>query len=1536
MQGTTSPKANYGLEGRYADTVVCDNHRCHTCRVILSLYTVEPVLLSCGPHGVNVDNCVLKKHAGKLFANCKLCAQVRKYLECNCRSYERCDTHNACLCSRKTTNWETTKCLDCQRLSTEASNQCHPGANTFGAKVTVSQHNKYCGCPMEWDPQGGTLMVTKEAEDDTDWMYQTIKNIGRDRKVNWAKLVWMIGNDPALVDQLLLQAGDVEPNPGPMTWTAILVTAVVAAVLFLAVPDAAFIALGRCLLTLFHWIWRNKRVRVCVWVSVTVGTVVLLGYGYQHYMSDSSDSSVTKMAVIEQSLHVLQAENAKLLADTRVLLEERAKLLEQPQNMLWTRLDRYEAAVAYAFSSLSGVLVNSSAYALFLSTIALLLYLSYYLFYLTLLVTLKVWSLTTHCFGGSLWCFHRLFRTEQYYKTAVDKWAGQMSGTGAAARTYYNVVVANMNVEGPTTLPMSNCPYCWFLACKIAGKQVAMPKLPYHVPHTCPIESNTLEQSALLSSYVNYINHCEVEVEARKGHVQRGGGVRSQFLESSADEATSSSQLHDRKPITDSNSGGNQRQAGNTEYGRGYRMDQATAIGGNVREGDTDQRRIDRFVNALRQYLEDEIDEVDPRSFGERGDTFIATAMQAVAQLVRHYAHNEELAEAMLKRGKAIVNNFVKSYTGGAAEGPDVEAMRTSVVARRKRARMALKLLQLESTAITPSGKPEGVVVHTSTGFAVTDPKTAAQQVQDTLEKTNLANTERMFKEAMAVIESRFAKLEAKFKTADAMVEGPVQSRNVSPVFETAVFIRHGTYSSNGSVRRGGGGMAHFVAARHTYDDNNNLIDYVVPTGDAIQVVFARPREGGITGTDGEVTHSYVVAAAHCPAPDQIWYACKVPQSLWDELVAFPVVDPTSYQTYVNNLFRGKPTASVLGLAYRQEIKRNKKVYKWTPVHGEAELSRNENVLKYATSTTGGDCRMTFFISDTAYAGHWSGRVGTNAHGVPAGSLVRLPPNDIKEWKVDAWDANFYKSVLVPAEANVQAAFKPAVLWEQKDEGAKYIEEQKTWPLRTDKGTMAGLHTDYTIMKPSTAMNVRELLEFGNTPKDDYHSKCKWQHRAMMVQLDAATAAPFETPIYDTFLEVTRELGKLNKSAGLEGGSHVEYLEAVGGGDWDSGAAIIARKVCDMYTGLVTGVIDDDTAQALGLCRYWSVFGKTDGYKQKKMAVGRTIQAPCFELKVLYTTLFRDSDKRWQGRMAKGEATWVFSGHDFDQPVSNARARLYRKAKGAIAKDASKFDRRLPAWVIRSYFSYLGLLNPGVPEAVLDFLADVTTHSLLRVSDGTVVEKFCGNPSGFMNTIRLNSYAMMLMWLMCLLPEPSSDSKADLVQLLDMYYIEVCGDDSRVWWFHSKPEVDSFWDGSPWDMKDEGSIDFDMGQCFVERMLAAPFMVSRKMTPMLLAGKWYLFEPLTDASRCARVIMHERNRTEAEEEELVDSLASVVCLVWYQVHMGVYRSAAIETIDRLFFTEQQRNNMKARVANIMSDNLLWVSPLVLSDYEGCL
>jgi hypothetical protein len=601
----------------------------------------------------------------------------------------------------------------------------------------------------------------------------------------------------------------------------------------------------------------------------------------------------------------------------------------------------------------------------------------------------------------------------------------------------------------------------------------------------------------------------------------------------------------------------------------------------------------------------------------------------------------------------------------------------------------------------------------------------------------------------------------------------------------------------------------------------------------------------------------------------------------------------------------------------------------FTTIPGTLRSVKNPHAITYDMSTDFGYCRAAVAHQNgKVLCGHWMGRSREETPR-PGGSLSVFE-NDTSQWHVADFDEKYYK--VAPQALSCLECLDTKAF-------SGFEESKKVWKLRTDLGTMRGLATQYTMMKPSTEMNRRELQKFAEpvvTKEDDLEFA-----KEMLLVYDRTLSRPARTPTKEDVDALVRALSEQDKSAGPGGrGDHRQYITKYGGGDMEAGVRLMAEHAWDYIATGGHPVTNGGAAFASSL-NQWAVLGKTDGYKARKMDIGRTIQAPTFELKLLHLVYFSEEDTAWIGRMKTGEPAWVYAGHDMDMPISEKRIATYAKAKSALSLDMKGFDRRMQAEYIAYHFEYLNAMYPGIPLDVMADMYAATVESKMYLTNGECYVKRRGNPSGYPNTLRLNCCVNMMCWLECLrclleLPMDNPLEAASAVQA--NFHIEICGDDSRVWaltdvGYAALQHARKFWEEHfPWEITVEGEADFTTMEPTFYRLMAAPPMVSRAFTLATIGGQSYLFEPLADPSRCLRKLLHSIERPPDKQEDVLRSVTTNVALLWYQVCvMGTHVSAQIQAFHELFVAGDPvlRDRLLNRVAVIWSVGIPKVPALSL-------
>lgn len=197
--------------------------------------------------------------------------------------------------------------------------------------------------------------------------------------------------------------------------------------------------------------------------------------------------------------------------------------------------------------------------------------------------------------------------------------------------------------------------------------------------------------------------------------------------------------------------------------------------------------------------------------------------------------------------------------------------------------------------------------------------------------------------------------------------------------------------------------------------------------------------------------------------------------------------------------------------------------------------------------------------------------------------------------------------------------------------------------------------------------------------------------------------------------------------------------------------------------------------------------------------------------------------------------------------------------------------------------------------------------------DGKETAKEHGNPSGFPNTLRLNSVVLRVSEL-CVAataftpetPVPHGFALIELVKSLSRErQVEICGDDSRTWFMTPKflgmlrPDREGFtpyftaWnDCFPWEVKKEGLVFFTPGDCslnwsrtvrlenFMARIRQAPHMISR----CLVVQQGLLWTALADPSRTMVKLLYCPLEDEMLQERVMGVMMALVHLVAWHLY----------------------------------------------------
>lgn len=608
----------------------------------------------------------------------------------------------------------------------------------------------------------------------------------------------------------------------------------------------------------------------------------------------------------------------------------------------------------------------------------------------------------------------------------------------------------------------------------------------------------------------------------------------------------------------------------------------------------------------------------------------------------------------------------------------------------------------------------------------------------------------------------------------------------------------------------------------------------------------------------------------------------------------------------------------------------------WVSVVGTiAHVDKKAGMYYYTFTTSAGCCRMPVYNGNgDVICGHLYGSMVYSGNRLANAGEVFLDQQQlVRQYSIRLtanldmrWD--WSPKPLV----DVQGVSTPGDMPRVELPELFYMKEpRKVWGLRTDVD-ISGFRPAYYLMKPSTEMNHKEVQKYGEHIVYDTHKEVFEQAIISACMMDSSIGTPWVPPNFDDLQRVLVELDSDHKSAGFTGRNktHSEYIAFLGGGDPEEGLRVLGMRVADLYSYMLDPSSHPDKQKLFAECSIWNVMGKKDGYKEKKLEVGRTIQAPCLEMKVLWRLCFGANDKDWISRpdMEGLHVKWVHAGTNFDKPVRGVRRERMEKALGALALDETAFDRHMTPEYIDTFFTqHMPYTNPGVPNNLLQSFARFVKSGPLLMSDGVIYLKNRGNPSGFMNTLRLNCWANMLAWHYIIARRLQQLGRSwEDVHIFDVatndLYIEICGDDVRVWaltrlgldildFDHEHTAVLQIWEKElPWATKLEGTALFDMTLPFEDRVLVAPPMVSRR----LVVVHGILWEPLINVSRAVRRLIHDEPRDLDLESELITSAFATNALMVYWHMSGLVYSPPIANLLRVFGMPAAMDLVRAMVA----------------------
>jgi hypothetical protein len=454
-------------------------------------------------------------------------------------------------------------------------------------------------------------------------------------------------------------------------------------------------------------------------------------------------------------------------------------------------------------------------------------------------------------------------------------------------------------------------------------------------------------------------------------------------------------------------------------------------------------------------------------------------------------------------------------------------------------------------------------------------------------------------------------------------------------------------------------------------------------------------------------------------------------------------------------------------------------------------------------------------------------------------------------------------------------------VWMQ--EYQRYSEGFKIWEFREDVN-LEGFHPRRVYAKPGTDTNKLELQRFGDSIDYNMDKGVFAQAVACATIYDA-----IEAPITTQFADLTESLVlstidtlDLSKSSGVTGRgmSAKDYITALGDGEWGLGRIVLARNVMRLWQCMLN---EEPTPEDIQFIRHhccWMVIGKKDGYAPKKIPPRgncRTIQAPCLEMKVLWSAVVGSSDAAWMDRGGAPGTQWIHSGRDDASPVADDEVQAIMCAVGAFAGDVKGYDRYMTRPFIRAFFkTYMPHVLVGVPSSYWEWMYMMTVYGPLVCSDGTVLYKERGNPSGFFNTLRLNNVTHLMAFFYVILRRNPAFSRAQAVEYVQKnFLLKICGDDSRhLALTEAAAEFLDLRNGAaayleiwnaelPWMTTVEGQCLFE--GTLAQRCAQCPPMVSRKYVHM--GGR--VWELLMDTARCIKRLMCKELNRPVEMEAIL-------------------------------------------------------------------
>jgi hypothetical protein len=560
----------------------------------------------------------------------------------------------------------------------------------------------------------------------------------------------------------------------------------------------------------------------------------------------------------------------------------------------------------------------------------------------------------------------------------------------------------------------------------------------------------------------------------------------------------------------------------------------------------------------------------------------------------------------------------------------------------------------------------------------------------------------------------------------------------------------------------------------------------------------------------------------------------------------------------------------VLGPPKDGEVGQMPTVYedKWTAVSGTLAYEGG-TLIGIAASTAAGDCCAPYFDRLGRMVGsHRIARVRFERGFFPAADIMDNPrPTRERQW-------------CLTTKSSMEGL--TYLDWER----ATRKDELKVVPLRH---TNPVLGVEHVVLTPTPPMVRAEVSKFEVEPEVNAEKSSVCAAFAHVAYTDKARAfTAFREPSVDVLVEVLREGLDMTASAGHGRGRQGEELKLLGaslGADdeasMEAGLRRLAVDTLERFHLLLKGELQHYT---------WTVFGKKDKYKLKKlnarpMPDTRSIQGPPMELKALYLLCYQKNDAAWTACCDEYEP-----GENPAEPLRQEFLEAIVQSVAADATDVTGWDRSVPALFLEMYFMYyMKMLDPMLPEAVNRFMFEECSETLMVLPDGQRVWKDGGMPSGWPNTIRVNSVINRVVSYILALERAKDEGRHVSCDEIDGgVFARFCGDDQfrllgpGFEWAADDRYYELAAEIFPaWKIKREGHVRRVDCEGLRDYILRIPTFVSRTLVPM----HGLVWRVPFDLPRTFANFLHQDRD---EDKELFESkkMGTEVCalhlLVWHR------------------------------------------------------